>query len=209
MILKEAFRYQNFYDKLIDLCYLYLSQDKNTTNCEQLHLKNAANKDDENETVILPKVTTFENEKIVPTTVMKFLMDVYEEKRLLTNAIAVAKKNMEIDIDSEIALNKVRQRISGIFNHLSNIKARENRTTARANKFNVNGDQVTYTYNVDEKITIDFDRNLAKNLSRKLNELSDKASTSVDLANITVNVDFKPKYALDDTFEDCLEKMLL
>lgn len=208
MILKEAFRYQNFYNDLIDNCTSYLSIQSNITNRVQTHLRSATNKEAENETIVMPKCQTFENSDIKPNTVILLLMDLYNQKSKLTNAISVAKSSASIDIDSEIAINKIRQQISSIFTRMARTQSRENDATGTGKKFNGEGNQVDYTYDVHEVVTIDFDRNMVKAMAKKLNEESDRASAAVDMANITVEVNFIPKYELDDTFEDCLEKIL-
>lgn len=208
MILKEAFRYQNFYNELIDSCTSYLSMPSNITNRVQTHLRSATNKDAENETFTMPKFTTFENPDVKPNTVVRLLMDLYDQKSRLTSAISTAKSNASIDIDSEISTNKTRQKIASIFTRMARTQSRENDTTGTGKKFNGEGNQVDYTYDVHEVVTIDFDRNMVKAMAKKLNEESDRSSAAVDMANITVEVNFTPKYELDDTFEDCLEKIL-
>lgn len=208
MILKEAFRYQNFYSDLIDNCLSYLSMPTNVTNRVRTHLRSATNKDAENETIVMPKFTTFENPEIKPNTVVRLLMDLYEQKSKLTNAISAAKSSASIDIDSEIAINKTRQQIVSALTRMAKIQSKENDTTGTGKKFNSDGNQVDYTYDVHEVVTIDFDRNMVKAMAKKLNEESDRTSAAIDLANITVEVNFTPKYELDDTFEDCLGKIL-
>lgn len=208
MILKEAFRYQNFYSDLIDNCLSYLSMPTNVTNRVRTHLRSATNKDAENETIVMPKFTTFENPEIKTNTVVRLLMDLYEQKSKLTNAISEAKSSASIDIDSEIAINKTRQQIVSALTRMAKIQSKENDTTGTGKKFNSDGNQVDYTYDVHEVVTIDFDRNMVKAMAKKLNEESDRTSAAIDMANITVEVNFTPKYELDDTFEDCLDKIL-
>ena len=208
MILKEAFRYQNFYSDLIDNCLSYLSMPTNVTNSVRTHLRSATNKDAENETIVMPKFTTFENPEIKPNTVVRLLMDLYEQKSKLTNAISEAKSSASIDIDSEIAINKTRQQIVSALTRMAKNQSKENDTTGTGKKFNSDDNHVDYTYDVHEVVTIDFDRNMVKAMAKKLNEESDRTSAAIDMANITVEVNFTPKYELDDTFEDCLDKIL-
>lgn len=205
MILKDSFRYQNFYDKLINAAYTFLIINNNVTRRKQEHLRSKSNPDAEDETIIV-KSEYFENEKIIPMNVVVFLMDILEEKEKLTTAIAAAKSAAKINIDATIEMNKVRQQIANVFRRMSDIKSCETKTTGKSMMLNADKNQVSYTYDINEVITIDFNRNVVKSLMKKLNEQSDRASAEIDMANITVEVNYTPKYDLDDTFEDCIIK---
>lgn len=208
MVLKEAFRTQNYLENLINRGLMFLTSTDNVTTKKQEHMRKKVNADAEDETIEVPKSTVFENDKITPNVVVDFVMDVMAEKEKLTYAITVAKAKAEIDIDSSIALNKTRQGIAGILNTMANIKASERITTGRDYKFNNDGDQVLYAYNINEVTTIDFDRNKVKTLVKKLNRESDEVSTKLDALNVTVNVNYTPKYEIGDSFEDCLNVFL-
>lgn len=208
MILKDAFRYQTKLDNIIFDVDNYLDSTRNVTTIKQEHLRKNTNPDAENEIVILDKDCVFEDERITPNVVISFLMDVYEEKVSLTKAIEIAKNNAKIDIDSSIAMNKVRERIAKIMRSLSGIRSGEVKKTATGKKFNSDGEQVSYAYDVTEVTTIDFDRNLTKSLAKNLNAEHDRVSADIDIANITIEVNHTPRYDFDDSFEDCLVKFL-
>lgn len=208
MVLKEAFRYQNDLNDKIMTAASYLTVRFNVTERRQTHHRKAVNSDAEDEIVIMPKNTTFENPAITPNVVVSYMMDLYEEKAKLTAAISTAKKNAKIDIDSAISMNKTRQTIQGVFNYMSEIKSGEEEITGIANKFNVDGNQVSYGYKINEVTTIDFDRKVVKSLNKKLKSESDRVSADIDMANITVEVNYTPKYELGDSFEDSLEVFL-
>lgn len=208
MILKDAFRYQTKLDNIIFDVDNYLDSTRNVTTIKQEHLRKNTNPDAENEIVILDKDCVFEDERITPNVVISFLMDVYEEKVSLTKAIEIAKNNAKIDIDSSIAMNKARERIAKIMRSLSGIRSGEVKKTATGKKFNSDGEQVSYAYDVTEVTTIDFDRNLTKSLAKNLNAEHDRVSADIDMANITIEVNHTPRYDFDDSFEDCLVKFL-
>ena len=204
MILKEAFRTQNFLDSLINTALSFLSQQDNIVCKKQEHLRKKSNPEAENEIVEVPKSTVFESSKITPNVIIDFVMDLICEKEKLTKAIADAKSNTEIDIDSSITLNRLRQNVANTFSYMSGVKASEQVFSTRGRKFNINGDEVPYSYDVKEVTTIDFDRNKVKALARKLNTQSDTISTKLDLLNVTIEVDYTPKYEIGDSFEDCI-----
>ena len=203
MILKDSFRYQNYYNKLIESAYLFLAITDNVTQKKQEHLKSKYNPDAENETII-KKNEYFENKNITPMHVVTFLMDILSEKEKLTNAIATAKVNAKIAIDSSIEMNKSRQSVIRVLSNMVNIKSYETTTTGRSVMLNADRNQVSYTYDIDEVVTIDFNRNVVKSILKKLTEQTDKVSADIDMANITVEVNYTPKYDLDDSLEDCI-----
>lgn len=205
MILKDAFRYQNYYDKLINRATSHLVLQNNITQRKQEHLRNKANPDAENE-IIIEKADVFENESITPMHVVNFLMSIVEEKEKLTNAIAAAKSNAKINIDASIEINKIRQTVSNVFKNMVTLKSSEKKTTGRSVMLNADKNQVPYLYDIIEVTTIDYDRNTVRALMKKLNAQSDKISADIDMANITTEVNYTPAYDIDDSFEDCIVK---
>jgi hypothetical protein len=208
MVLKEAFRAQNYLEGIISEGLSFLIRTDNVTIKKQAHMRKKVNADADDEVIELPKSVEFENKAITPNVVIDFVMDVLAEKEKLTSAIAVAKVEAEMDIDSAIALNKSRQHVAAILNVMGNIKASEKQIIGRDYKFNVDGVQVPYQYNINETTTIDFDRHKVKGLVKKLSRESDDVSTKLDTLNVTVNVGYTPKYEIGDSFEDCLNTFL-
>lgn len=129
-------------------------------------------------------------------------MKVLDEKEGLSNAIAIAKSNTEINIDNAIAMNKKKQGFVSVLNGMVGIKATEKQTTGRDYKFDVNGEQKPYTYNVTEITSIDFDRDSVKGLIKKYNKVCDEVSAKLDEIEITTVVEFNPQFDINDTFED-------
>lgn len=205
MILKEAFRYQNFLSNLISNSIAYLNARNTVTVCTQEHLRKAANPDAENETVIIPKGVDYD---FAPNDIINFLVDLLDEKDRLTSAISVAKKKAATDMDASIAMNKEYQRVAGALSHLAQIKPSERMFVERGQKFNVSGEAVMYNYNVKEVRTIDFDRNLAKSLSKRFNKKADETSMQIDKLNVELEVVHTPAYDIDDSLEDCVAKFL-
>ena len=208
MILKDSFRYQNYYERLIDYAVSFLSLKNNVTSVAQEHMRSKTNPDAADEIIMLPKAMQFESNDISVMDVVSFLIDICDEKNKLTAAIASAKSTAKINIDSSIEMNKVRHRVSTALSYMSGIKGSQTIKTGTGNKFNGEGNQVSYVYDVKEVTTIDFDRNKVKAMAKKLNELSDRTSAEIDMANITIDVNYTPKYDLDDSFEDCVLKFI-
>lgn len=204
MILKEAFRHQNYLDRMINLGICYLSAHSNVTQKECEHLRTKAYSEATDEKIVTPKTTVFENKDIMPNDIVSFVYDLIEEKNKLTLAISKTKRELDLDIDSSIAMNKVRQEFANVLGRMGEIKSSETVTTGRGTKFDAEGKQTTYVYDIKEVVTIDFDRNRVKKLAQKLIQLSDEISTKKDVYDVTATVDYTVKYNLTDSFEDCV-----
>lgn len=205
MVLKEAFREQNFLDSLISQASYFISRTENVVTKKQEHMRKASNPDALDETIEVPKSVDV---KYTPNDVVSFIMNVIDEKDKLTKAISVAKAQSETDIDSSISMNKTKQSIAKTLKAMSDIKASEKIETARGRKFNINGEEVGYSYDMKSITTIDFDRNMVKSLAKKLNKESDDISTQIDKLNVGLEVDYTPVYEIGDSLDDCIELFL-
>lgn len=203
MNIKEAFRYQNFLDKLLSTTTDYLSYDSNVTKTTQEHLRKKANPDAEDETLDVTKDREID---CSVNTLVDFCQSIITEKENLGKAIDVAKSDCELDIDNSVAVNKKKQDVARIFSHMSNIKAKEKIKEGTAYKFNVEGNQTTYNYDVKEVSVIDFDRNKVKAIAKKLLKESDEVSTNLDKIMVDKEVKYMPEYDVNDTYEDVLEQ---
>ena len=202
MNLKEAFTYQNFYDKLISSVEAYFAT--NSTYIRTFtHKRNVVNPEAEN--VVKVEV---QQEKLPYSveTIIAFALDVMAEKEKLYVAIRKAKESTDFDLDAAIGMNKIRNRFRTVLEaRLYNKKALERVTEGRDYKFNVNGEQVPYTYEIDEKLSLDYDRKQVKQVMKQLDAVSTEASKQVDLMNVNLEVGITPKYTLDMDLEECLE----
>lgn len=203
MNLKEAFTYQNFYDRLIGQVESYFSTNSTYTRTFT-HRKNEVNPEAEN--VVKVEV---QQEKLPYSvdTMISFALNVMAEKEAMYAAIRKAKESMSFDMDAAIGMNKLRNRFRAMLElRLYNKKDVERVTEGRDYKFNVNGEQVPYTYEIDEKLTLEYDRKKVKQVMKSLDAASNDASRMVDQLNVNLEVDITPKYTLDMDLEECLER---
>lgn len=198
MILKEAYRYQNYLNTLIRDAESYLMKKDFITETKQTHNRNKVNSDATDETIEVQKPYQVE---FTPMNLVNFIVKAIEEKQKLSDAIVAAKKTAEIDIDSAIAMNKVKQNYVAILNNMANTKSSERITTGTGYKFNINNEQVLYRYEVQEIVSIDYDRNDVKALTKKLTKETDEISMKLDTIELTTNVDYEPVWDYD-TLED-------
>lgn len=199
MNLKESYRYANYLDGLLNIAYTYLRNKGFVTTTVEEHLRKQSNPDVENETIEVQKPFDVE---FKPNDVIDFAVKVIEEKEKLSNAIAVAKSSTEIDIDNAIAMNKKKQGFVSVLNGIADIKSSETKTTSKGYKFDINGEQKPYIYDVNRKTSIDFDRNDVRNLIKKYLKETDEISAKLDLIEITTIVDFEPTWDVNEKFEE-------
>ena len=199
MNLKESYRYANYLDNLLSTAYSYLRNKGFITTTKQNHLRSKANSDAQDEVIDVQKPYDVE---FTPNNVVDFVVKIINEKEGLSNAIAVAKANTEINIDNAIAMNKKKQGFVSVLNGMADIKATEKQKNGSDYKFNAEGNQVAYYYTVVETTGIDFDRNDIRALAKKYLKETDEISAKLDTIEINTILDFEPKYDINSTFEE-------
>lgn len=199
MNLKESYRYANYLDDLLSTAYTYLRNKGFVTTIIEEHLRKQSNPDVENETIEVQKPFDVE---FKPNQVIDFVVRVLNEKDKLSDAIAEAKSTTEINIDNAISMNKKKQAFVSVLNGIADIKPSEIKTTSKSYKFDINGEQKPYVYDVNRKTSIDFDRTDVRNLIKKYLKETDEISAKLDLIEITTQVDFVPAFDVNSKFEE-------
>lgn len=199
MNLKESFRYQLFLDSLLNEACRSIGDRLHGLIVTKRHLKNKANPDAEDMTEIV------EQEQFVPNDiVINFMVWLTSEKGRLTTLISQAKGNGSLDIDAAIESNKYRQKVSLAIKNMLRFTPSVKTESGRDFKFNVEGNQVPYFYDIEVTSKEWFNRDVAKQTARELLRESDDRSSEIDAALINTEVNFSPKYNVNDTFEDVI-----
>ena len=201
MILKEAFRYQNYLSSLFVQATGYLSREDFITTTTQKHNRTKVNPDAHDEDIVVPKVFTVDYK---PNDLIDFVVKLIDEKQKLSNAITEAKKSLDIDVDAAMSMNKTKQDFISVLRRMASIKSSESDKEGTSYKFNNDGDQVSYRYPVKEVKTIDYDRNAVKGLISKYKKETDQISTTRDRIDIMTDVDYTPLWEVDTPLEDIL-----
>ena len=199
MNLKESYRYANYLDSLLRRAYSYLNSNGFVTTTVEEHLRSKSNPDVDDERI---EVKSPYDVEFTPNDVINFVVKVLNEKEKLSDAIAKAKSTAEIDIDNAVAMNKKKQQFVGVLNEIADIKPSETKTTGKAYKFDINGEQKPYIYDVNRKTSINFDRNDVRKLVKKYLKETDEISSKLDLIEITTQVDIEPRFDVNDKFEE-------
>ena len=202
MILKEAYRYQNYLTRLIEETSSYLRQTKNVAVIKSEHLRSKSQSGAEDQTTD----NLSERDLTVPVgDIVRFGFEVIEEKEAISEAIDKAKAEFCPDVDRGLAINRVRQGFLTTLCRMAAIKKRERITFGSAYCFNAEGNQVPYRYDIKETTDVDFDRKAVKEAIKVLQTTCDETSNHADFCLTSVNVDFEPKFNINDSFEEQVE----
>ena len=204
MNLKEAFRYQNRLQSLMDEAQGILDFDANVTKVENTHLRHKVMPEAEDETVTNTPDTEY-YERI--TDVARFLVYLLDERARLSAAIRKAKNALEIDMDSEVAINSSRQCIAKTFKHLNDLRASEKIISngGTGYRFNTDGNQITYRCDVKRVTTINYDRNVIRTILGKLNKAADETSANIDLCLVTSTVEYDTPFDVNSSFSEAFD----
>lgn len=207
MNLKEAFRYQNKLQSLMCSAQEILRSKANITKVASTNLRHKIMPEAADETVIEIPETEY-CDRI--TDVALFLVFLLEEKASLCAAIREAKNRLDIDMDSEVALNSSRQTVAGIFRTMGSLRSSEQIITdgGTGYRFNADGNQVTYRCDVRRVTTINYDRNVIRKELGKLDKAADEMSAKLDLCMVTSSVNYTPPFDVNSGFADAFEAYL-
>ena len=203
MNLKEAFRFQNRIQQLMEEAQGILRWEKNVVKVENTALRHKVCSEAEDETTIETPETEF-SENI--TDIACLLMYLLEERGRLTYAIRTAKAGMDVAFDGEVSLNTKRQELAAMFRRMSEMRSSEmlypNGGTGY--KFNAEGNQVRYHCDLKKVTTINFDRNKIRSFAVGLSKKADQVSAELDRQLVNTQVDYLPPFDVNDTFADVL-----
>ena len=207
MNLKEAFRFQNKLQRLMDEGEGILNREKNVTKVETTYFRKKVMSEAEDETVLEVPETEYA-EQI--TELVGFMVYLIDQKEQLSKAIRTAKSKLEIDMDSEVSLNSKRQELSRLLGRMSDLRGSEvvipNGGTGY--RFNTDGNQVSYRCDVKKVTTINYDRNKVRNHLAALNRRIDEVSVELDRCLINSTVEYEAPFDVNDSFTEIFEAHL-
>lgn len=207
MNLKEAFRFQNKLQALMNEAQGILMQDRNVTRTQTtvFHKK------------VMPELENEITEEIVPCEyadringIMAFLMYLLDEHEKLAKGIHDAKAALPIDMDNEVALNGKRQNIASVLRRMVDLRSSEQMMVGGGigYRFNAEGNQVTYRCDAKRVTTINFDRNKARTYAIALNKKSDEISAELDRCMVNSEVVYEVPFDVNDSFHTIFEGYL-
>ena len=203
MNLKEAFRYQNKLQRLMEEAEDILRRDRNVVKVTETALLHKVNPDAADETTVEPADTVYADQI---TDIAVLLMFLLGERERLSRAIRVAKQNMDMDFDGEVSLNTRRQELTAIFRNMAQLRSSETLIPGSGvgYKFNAEGNQVSYRCDLKKVTTINFDRNKVRSYATALSRRADQVSAELDKQMVNTEVDYEPPFDVNDTFSEVL-----
>ena len=202
-VLKEAFRYQNFLESMIQNCDRYLRDSNNVMKIIEEHHRSKVQPEaqDEKKDNIADRPLA-----VSADTLIDFMFRIYLEKESLSKAINDAKNQHCADMDMNMALNKTRQRIVDRLKSVAALKSRKTTNRGSAYCFNNDGNQVEYYYDIEATSVPEFDRSKVKKLIQEMAGKSDMISTRIDYYLTSVPVNFDPYFDINSSFEELVEE---
>ena len=207
MNLKEAFRYQNKLQSLLEEAQNILDCDSNVTKVANTYLRHKVMAEAEDETVMdVPQTEYYEQ----ITDIARFMLYLLEEKSRLFAAIRKAKDALDMDMDSEVSLNAARQSVARTFKRMNDLRSSEQMLSGGGTgyRFNAEGNQISYCCDVKRVTTINYDRKVIRSALTKLNQQADETSNRIDLCLVTSKVDYAPPFDVNASFAEAFETYL-
>ena len=207
MNMKDAFRFQNKLKNLMFEATTILQDRRNIVKIKTTHLRSKV-MDDAQDAVV---------EEVAPSEyaghaneVAAFLMFLLEEREKLSRAIHTAKISLELDMDSEVGLNRQRQELAEVFRQMATLRSSEKTIAGGGSgyRFNGEGNQVSYRCDAMQVTTIDFDRNKIRGMATALGKKSDEISMALDKCLVNTEVSYEQPFDMNDSFEDILSDFI-
>lgn len=204
MNLKESFRYQNFLESMMGYAGSSLTDREHSLTITRNHLRNKANAEAENLQEDVDFGEFYKNDDV-----LGFMLTLVEERNKLTNAISVAKASIGFDLDAAVETNKFRQTVAQRVKGMLRYTASKKIERGTDYKFNVEGNQTQYYYDIEVETKEAFDREGAKAVVRNIMSEADRISAEIDSAMINTTVDYNPPFNVNDSFEDVMAEYLV
>lgn len=203
MNLKESFRYQNFLDRMMrDACYSVQNSDHAFT-ITKVHNKTKANPDATDLSEVVEVDDFAPNDDVI-----RFMAWLIAEREKLTKAISAAKVAVGFDIDAAVETNKFRQQANQAVKRMLAQRAIKRTERGQDYKFNAEGNQMPYYYEIEVTSTEAYDKAKSKDFMRSVIAEADKASADIDSAMINSTVDYEPRFDVNESFEDVMAEFI-
>ena len=201
MNMKEAFRYQAFLSTLMAEATNALTKPDVALNTVRTHLMSKANPDAED---VVESAEAAEPQ-MDPDKILEFITQLITERGKLSRAVSKAKAALiesGTDIDADTEVNKFRQVAARSTQTMLQMKPSKRVERGISHKFNAEGVQNPYHYDIDVTTTERFTRASAKVIRLNLLADADKTSAGIDSTMITTQVDYEAPWGVNESFED-------
>lgn len=204
MNLKEAFRFQNRLQSLIDEAQKILEDESNITEVKTTYYRHKVNPNAEDETTLVQAESEF-FDRI--TELVGFTLYLLDEKQKLYAALRKTKSALPIDLDSDTSLNTTRQSLARTFKRMNDLRGSEKNIAngGVGYRFSADGNQVSYRCDIKCVTTINYDRKVIRKELSNLNHKTDETSAQIDLSLVNTNVDYESPFDVNDSFAEVFD----
>lgn len=200
MNLKESFRYQNFIESMLIQARHSIEAGAHCLKITKTHKKQQVNAD------AVDLVETVEIEDFHPNdTVIAFMVWLIQQRDELTKAIGLAKSTIPFDLDAAISCNKSRQSVAESIKDMLRFTPYKRTEQGRDYKFNVEGNQMPYVYEIEVVGEEAYNKQCAKDLMRALVAQADNVSATIDKAMINTYVAYESPIDVNEDFDGAVE----
>lgn len=201
MNLKEAFRYQNFLDNLFQTALIRLTVKACSLSTVKKHLTSAVIPEKADFDEVVEPLYEYSADNLI------LLIDwLITEKEKLTKAIWEAKNALGFNIDAAIEANKFRQAAyRDTKAMLASCVASTSKEKGAGYKFNGEGNQVPYYYDVEVVTSTRYDEKSASEFASRIIKEADEASARIDEAMVTTKVNYEPAFNVNLSFEEVVK----
>lgn len=200
MNLKESFTYQIYLDRLFYAAREAVNGTDVGLVITKTHKKSAVNPDAADEVEVSENDKPYNGDDVI-----EFMLWLVQEKNKLTSAITEAKIKLDFDMNAAIETNKYRRGIAeAIYGMNRNATKKKTVSKQSAYKFNVEGNQTAYYYELETEFSPNYNMNDAKRLMVRLKSEADDISNKIDSVKINTEVDYIPRFNINEDFEDVI-----
>ena len=203
MNLKESFRYQNFLERMMLSAGESITNREHSLSVVKKHLRSKANSEASDVEEAVDFGEFYKNDDV-----LSFMIFLIEEKDKLTTAIGKSKASIGFDLDAAVETNKFRQALVHRTKMMLSHSASKKMERGVGYKFNAEGNQNQYFYDIEVEYSEAFDREAAKRLIKEVSTGADKTSAEIDSAMINTQVDYNEPFNVNDSFDDAMEQFL-
>lgn len=196
--LKESFRYQKFLNGLMECACRSIRDREHSLTTTETHKKSAMNPDAKDEVIEVASEAEF----ICNDDVIDFILWLIEEKERLSKAISESKAKSEFDIDASVETNKFRHCAEQAINEMLMYKPTTKKLKGTDYKFNAEGNQTPYYYDVEITTKEAYDKDKAKKILKELSKESNELSIKIDSGVINTMVDYEPMFDVSEPYDD-------
>lgn len=204
--LKEAFRFQNKLQILMDQAQEILNNDQNLTKVEITYLCKKAKPGADDETFLNVAGSEYYDRIDL---IAEFLLYLLSEHEKISASICSAKESVPFNagLDGEVELNRKRQEIVVSLRRMADMKNSERviHNGGTSYCFNLEGNQISYRCDLKQVTTINFDRKQIRKMCSDLSKKVDYVSAGLDAAIVNIKVDYNPPFSVNDLFADVFE----